>query len=160
MYRFLFVLLALATVFTSSPAGPAGAQTPVTLTLKRDMKFGDWAPDPNFSGTIVIGASADSATSTGGVTSFGGTVRRARFQIDGEPKTYVFVTLPSSITIRKGTSGNTMTVDSFTIDEPNPIYLGKNGRKTINIGATLRVGANQAPGNYNDDNQFTVFVDY
>ena len=94
------------------------------------------------------------------MTSFGGTVRRARFQIDGEPKTYVFVTLPSSITIRKGTSGNTMTVDSFTIDEPNPIYLGKNGRKTINIGATLRVGANQAPGNYNDDNQFTVFVDY
>lgn len=160
MNRFLIIILALATAFTASPAGRAGAQTPVTLTLKRDMKFGEWAPDPNFSGTIIIGASADSATSTGGVTSFGGQIRRARFQIDGESKTYVFVTLPSSITIRKGTTGNTMTVDSFTIDEPNPIYLGKNGRKTINIGATLRIGANQSPGAYESDNLFTVFVDY
>ncbi len=160
MNRFLIILTALAIAFTTTPAGPAGAQTPITITQKRHMKFGEWASDPNTSGTVVLSPNADSTSSTGGLTSFGGTVRRARFQIVGEKKAYVFVTLPSSITIRKGTSGHTMTVDSFTMDQTNPIYLGNNGRKTINIGATLRIGADQRRGNYNDDNTFTVFADY
>lgn len=160
MNRYLFTLIALAMAFTVSPVGPADAQTPLTIEQKRDMKFGDWAPDPHFSGTVTIPASADSASSTGGMTSFGGQIRRARFEINGEKKAYVFVTLPSSITISKGTTGNTMVVDSFTMDQQNPIYLGNNGRKVINIGATLRFDANQTQGNYNDNNSFTVFADY
>ncbi len=108
----------------------------------------------------MLSPTTDSVTVTGPLINFGGTVRRARIRITGEPRAEVIVTLPTSITIRRGTSGNVMTVDSFTMDRTNPVKLNRNGIRTINIGATLRVGPGQRRGNYNDDNAFTVNVDY
>lgn len=127
---------------------------------KRDMKFGEFAASIDGGGTVVLNANADSVTWTGAIIPFGGTVRRARFQIVGQPKGYVIVTLPSSITIRKGTSNHYMTVDNFTMDKSNPVRLNNSGTKTINIGATLHIGTDQRKGNYNDDNSFTYVVNY
>ena len=135
------------------------AQEP-TITQKRDMKFGSYAADPNGTGTVVISPNADTVSTTGGIVSFRGTIRRARFQITGDSKADVFIVLPSSITIRKGTSSNFMTVSNFTMDQSNPIRLSKSGRRTINIGATMTVNAAQKKGNYNDDNVFTVSAFY
>lgn len=142
--------------------GPTTATTKVEITLipKRDMKFGEFAASIDGGGTVVLNANADSVTWSGAITPFGGTVRRARFKIEGQPKQYVIVTLPSSITIRKGTSNHYMTVDNFTMDKTNPVRLNKSGTKTINIGATLHIGTNQRKGNYNDDNSFTYVVNY
>jgi hypothetical protein len=156
--RFLFGLLAFVAVLAA--ADISGAQTPLEVIQKRDMKFGNWASDKDAPGTVTISPNADSASFTGAVVAFGGTIKRARFQITGEPKAYVWVTLPSSITIHKGTSGRTMTVDSFTMDKTNPIRLNNSGNRTINIGATLHVDANQRKGNYNDDNEFFVSAVY
>ena len=156
----LACVLSALTVTLFSPSVEAQQQTPIQTTKKRDMKFGMWASSLDGPGTVVISPDADAAVGTGQVFSFGGTVRRARFLIVGQPKAYVFVTLPSSITIARGTSGHVMTVDSFTMDQTNPVRLNKYGKRTINIGATLHVDTNQRKGNYNDANVFTIFVDY
>lgn len=160
--RRTIVLLALAALLSGLCFPPASAQSPAPLQLiqKRNIKFGTYATDIAAPGTVVLSPNADSTTTTGAVYDFGGTVKRARFQIIGEPRAYVVVTLPNSITIRKGTSSHTMVVDSFTIDKSNPIRLNKSGKKTINIGATLHVSTNQRKGNYTKENEFVVYVDY
>jgi len=141
---------------------PEVATTQVALTLvpKRDMKFGTFAASVDGGGTVVLTASADAVSWSGAITNFGGTVRRARFQIVGEPKAYVIVSLPSSITIRKGTSNNYLTIDNFTMDQTNPVKLTNQGKRTINIGATLHISTDQKQGNYNDENTFTYTVEY
>ncbi len=139
---------------------PVKTQVAITLVPKRTMKFGSYAAGETASGTVTLSPTSDTPSISGPLISFGGTTRRARFQIIGEPKAYVIVTLPSSITIEKGSSGHTMTVDNFTMDQTNPVKLNNSGKKTINIGATLHVGAAQKKGNYNDNNTFTYDVDY
>lgn len=135
------------------------AQEP-TIDNKRGFKFASWAADPNATGTVIISPNADTTTSTGGLISFGGTVRRARFQIIGDSKAYVFIVLPSSFTIRKGTTNNFMTVSNITMDRANPIRLSNAGKRTINLGATLTISSGQTKGNYNDENEFTVSAFY
>lgn len=147
-------------VMTLGYAGNASAANEPEIIQKRDMKFGEWASDINFPGTVVLSPDADNATGSGGAFSFGGTIRRARFQIIGKKNRDVFITLPSSITIQKGATGNAMTIDNFTMDKSNPITLNNQGKRTINIGATLHISVNQKKGNYNDDNIFTIYADY
>ncbi|MBO6946592.1 MAG: DUF4402 domain-containing protein [Rhodospirillales bacterium] len=158
--RTLAQTLCLAVALCLFAPAPATTQVAITLVPKRDMKFGEFAASVDGGGTVVLNAAADSVTWSGAITPFGGTVRRARFQIIGEPKAYVIVTLPSSITIRKGTSSHYMTVNNFTMDKTNPVRLNNAGKKTINIGATLTIGTDQRQGNYNDDNSFTYVVNY
>ena len=155
-----FIVILFFALVTLGYAENAFAANEPEIIQKRDMKFGEWASDINFSGTVVLSPDADTATGSGGAFSFGGTVKRARFQIVGKKNTDVFITLPSSITIRKGSSGNVMTIDNFTMDKTNPIRLNNQGKRTINIGGTLHISVNQKKGNYNDDNIFTVYADY
>ncbi|WNK01093.1 DUF4402 domain-containing protein [Thalassospiraceae bacterium LMO-JJ14] len=150
----------LAVAFCVFAPGPATTQVAITLVPKRNMKFGEFAASIDGGGTVVLSPDADSVSWSGAITNFGGTVKRARFQIVGEPKAYVIVSLPSSITIRKGTSNNYMTIDNFTMDKTNPVKLSKDGKKTINIGATLHISTDQTKGNYNDENTFTYIVEY
>lgn len=155
-------LCALYTALIVSIFIPGTASTQVALTLdpKRDMKFGTFAADLAGGGTVVLSPDADSVSFSGPITNFGGTVTRARFQIIGEPKAYVIISLPSSITIRKGTSNNYMTINNFTMDQSNPVKLNNQGKKTINIGATLHITTDQKQGNYNDENSFSYTVEY
>lgn len=150
----------LAAVFLIFVPGAVKPQVAITLELKRDMKFGEFAASIDGGGTIVLSPNDDTVSWSGPVTNFGGTVRRARFQITGEPKAYVIISLPSSITIRKGTSDNYMTIDNFTMDQTNPVKLSNQGKKTVNIGATLHIVTDQKQGNYNDENFFTYTVEY
>ena len=53
-----------------------------------------------------------------------------------------------------------MTVDNFTMDQTNPVRLNNQGKKTINIGATLHITTDQKQGNYNDENAFMYTVNY
>ncbi|MEQ8322120.1 MAG: DUF4402 domain-containing protein [Rhodospirillales bacterium] len=151
------VLVAMLCTVTSAPAT---TQVAITLELKRDMKFGEFAASIDGGGTVILSPDSDTVSFSGSITNFGGTVRRARFLITGEPRAYVIITLPSSITIRKGTSNNYLTIDNFTMDQTNPVRLSNQGKKTINIGATLHIGTDQSKGNYNDENTFTYVVEY
>lgn len=150
-------LVLVFAVFTPEPVKP---QVAISLVIKRTMKFGSYAAGESSTGTVIMPPTVDVPIVSGSLVDFGGTSRRARFQIIGEPQAYVIITLPSSITIEKGTSGKTMTVDNFTMNQTNPVKLSNQGKKTVNVGATLHVGTDQKKGNYNDQNSFTYDVDY
>lgn len=160
---FVFVLLFAATLpphEAFSKKGGGGNITPVSISQRRDMQFGNFASSVTGSGTVVLSPHADTATASAALTSFGGTIRRAQFRITGQANWPVFVYLPSSITIRDRRSGRTMVVDTFTMNVQNPVVLDNRGRATIYIGATLRVGTGQTAGDYNRNNDFTVSAGY
>lgn len=150
------LVLAFA-VFTPVSVKP---QVAITLVHKKTMKFGSYAAGETTSGTVTMPATSDTPIVSGALVDFNTTSRRTKIQIFGEPKAFVILTLPSSITIEKGSSGFTMTVDNFTQSLPNPIKIGNAGKKTVYIGATLHIGTAQKKGNYNDNNSYTYDVDY
>jgi len=158
--RWLMAITAAALFSTLTPQ-PATTQAAITLEVRREMNFGEFAASVDGPGTVVLSPNGDTVSASGPVILFSSKdVQRARIKIVGEKKTYVIVSLPSSITIKNSSSNQTMTVSNFTMDQSNPVYLGKNGQKTINIGATLTIGTNQQAGDYNTNNSFTFVVEY
>jgi hypothetical protein len=53
-----------------------------------------------------------------------------------------------------------MTVDNFTSTPTTSGTLSAAGAQTIDVGATLNVGANQAAGTYVSGTPFSVTVNY
>jgi hypothetical protein len=148
----LIAICVLAT-FASSPAE---AQTPLTLTWKTKMKFGTVASDLSASGTVVIDASANSRSVIGGVFDMGGTWKRGKFQLIGEPKAKVIVTIPSSIVLQNNSGAFSITVTDIHMNKTNPITLSKQGKKNVFVGGTLQVTVNQKAKTYNDIGTFTI----
>jgi len=154
---FLSSIRATIVLFLLS-APEAAAQAPLVLEWKTDLKFGTIASDIAGGGTVVVPTTSDTRSITGLLTDFGGTVKRGKFKITGEPRAWVVITMPSTIVIQKGTSSNTMTIDNLTLDA-NPVKLNKNGIKTVFFGGTLNVGTNQKKGNYKND-ALVINVEY
>lgn len=158
LWQFAICAVTLFSVFLPTPAT---TQAAITLEVRREMNFGEFAASVDGPGTVVLSPSGDTVSASGPVILFSSKdVQRARIKIVGQKKTYVIVSLPSSITIKNSTSNQTMTVSNFTMDVSNPVYLGNNGQKIINIGATLSIGNNQQAGSYTTNNSFTFVVDY
>ncbi|MBO6946590.1 MAG: DUF4402 domain-containing protein [Rhodospirillales bacterium] len=150
-----------ATLLSTFIPTPATTQAAVSLDVRREMHFGEFAASVDGSGTVVLSPNGDTVSASGPVILFSSKdVQRARIKIVGDKKTYVIVSLPSSITIKSSASNQTMTVSNFTMDVSNPVYLGNNGQKIINIGATLTIGTNQQAGSYTTNNSFTFVVEY
>jgi len=137
----------------------AVAQAPLVLEWKTNLKFGTFASDTAGGGSVIVSPSANTRTITGLLTDFGGTVKRGKFKITGEPQTWVVISMPSTIVIQKGTSAHTMTIDNLTLSTSNPVKLNKNGIKNIFFGGTLTVGTNQKKGTYKND-AFVINVEY
>jgi len=141
-------MVAAVGLLATAPSPLAQTPTPITIVIKRSIKFEDFASDLDIPGTVVVDPDGNK-TVTGGVVDFGGNHRAGRFQILGEPKAFVIVTMPSSVTMTKNSNPTfTMTMDNFTIEFTNPIKLNNSGKKTVDWGATLNVGADQKKGNY------------
>lgn len=153
-------IVALALVFAVFTPESVKTQTPITFDRLQTLKFGKYAAGETTSGTVVMPSNSNNPIISGSLVDFGGTSRRGRIRINGDANATVVITLPSSITIEKGSSGNTMTVDNFTMNVSNVTNLSGQGKKTVRIGATLHIGTTQTKGNYNDNNSFTVDVDY
>ena len=132
--------------------------TPITISKTVDMNFGNVAVSGT-GGTVVL-TPGGTRSLTGGVTLpvVGGTITAASFTVTGST-TYTFsISLPGSpITITSGL--NTMTVGTF-ISDPTPTGTLSGGTATVNVGATLNVGASQAAGTYVSGTPFTVTVNY
>jgi len=150
----------LALVFAVFTPQTVKTQTPITFDRILTLKFGKYAAGEFSTGTVTMPSNSNNPIISGSLVDFGGTSRRGRIRINGDPGATVVITLPSSITIEKGTSGNTMVVDNFTMNVSNVTNLSGQGRKTVRIGATLHIGTAQTKGNYNDSNSYTVDVDY
>lgn len=132
--------------------GQAQAQA-VNIDERRTMIFGKVATS-NIPGTVVITPSGGKSV-TGGVINLGKNHREAEFRITGPDNALVVVTLPTSATVTGG--GGTGTLTNFTMNVPNPIDLGRRGRATISVGATLNLGTNMPGADYTGS--YVVYVD-
>ncbi len=153
----------------SNSATAADIVQPLTLIRTRDLEFGSLIAGPT-AGTATVSI-AGVRTVTGGTVAAGGTPHTAEFSGQGRPNEQFAITFgaPSILVTRSGGT-ETMQVDTFTIGS-SPAgglnQLGNSGRWRITsasgvftfpVGATLRVGANQAAGTY--VGAFSVTIDY
>lgn len=122
-----------------------------------ELEFGSLLAGPAL-GTVVV-APDGARTSTGGVTLSGGLVQPARFAGRGTFNQIVAVSISAnSYTLTRAGGGGTMTLDTLVIGSTPTAVLGPTpqtfrissptGIFNFPVGGTLRVGANQAPGDY------------
>jgi hypothetical protein len=144
------VLVGMATAsFAQTTATTNAAATIVgtlTLTKTGDLQFGNLS-SPAGASTVTIAADAGSTTTpAGGIALLGGVARTAAtYHVTGTATATYAITVPASIAL------GTMTVDNFVTS-----YAGSSNIGTIQgsatddfiVGATLNVGAGQAPGVY------------
>ncbi len=146
------VLLPLAAGASAAPVTKSSNGTvtllgPLTILKRGDLDFGTLAVTTG--GTAVIDPLSGARTATGGVIPAGTSFHPATFTGTGNRNSVVNIRLPNKPTIVTRAGGTeTMSVSNWTLD-------GKTNRKVplsqtfdFAVGATLTVGANQAPGTY------------
>ena len=160
----LFAAIVLVSGFTTVSAqvtaiatGSATIITPIAISKTTDMNFGNVAVSAT-AGTVVL-TPASTRSLTGGVTlpAVTGTVTAAAFAVTGLGSSTYSITLPTTYTITSG--GNNMIVNAFT-STPSGTGALTSGAQTVQVGATLNVGATQAAGTYTNGTGFNVTVNY
>lgn len=136
----------------------------LTVVRRQDLWFGTIAPSLTEAGTVKVnrGRNYDSVCEPT-LTCFA-PGNRARFTITGEPRALVNIDVQDSITIY-GPGDASMLVDTFVGagSANNTQWRGWqrlrwSGISRFNVGATLHVNPNQAPGRYTG--HFTITVSY
>lgn len=101
------------------------------------------------AGTAVINPDTDTMTTTGGVAMLGGLAYAAQFEGVSPAKGVVIIRIPNKpIAVTRIDGTETMTVDSWTLSGNSRRTVASQEPFAFKVGATLRVGANQAEGLY------------
>jgi hypothetical protein len=152
-----------ATTFGQAEATATAAATivgPIGISNTANMNFGNVAVSATLAGTVLMDPDG-TRTPGGGCTlpATTGTVSGAAFLVTGVTGYGFSITLPAAATTLSDGAGHNMTVDAWT---SNPSGTGSivAGGTTLQVGATLNVGAGQTPGLYNSTAPFTVTVNY
>ena len=154
-----------ATAVSADGDATAYVIKPLSLAKSTTLNFGKFAAGTT-GGTVVI-STANARSFTGDVQDLAGDSTNAvgTFTLGGEEGAAVTISLPAEAATLTHTTDNTktMTVSSFVakIDsaaDSTSGTIGAGGNSTITVGATLNVGAGQAPGTY--DGTCPVSVDY
>lgn len=165
----LFVLAVVVLGFSATSFGQSSATasasgtivTPIAIAKTVDMNFGNIAVQTSTGGTVVL-TPAGVRSATAGVTAsatMGGTITAASFDVTGQGNYTYSITLPSTHTVKRNSGTETMTVGTFT-STPSATGTLSSGAQTLNVGATLTVGAGQVAGTYTSETPFTVTVNY
>jgi Domain of unknown function (DUF4402) len=176
--RVFCVLLGCALLGLASPAyakekvtvvGSAQATVVDRLGIvkNRDLNFGRIIPGAT-AGTVVL-SPAGVRSATGGARLATGPSSTASFSGFGSNNQTITLAIASATsTLTRAGGGGSMTMDTFTVGSTptaiistTPLGFRVNsptGIFTFPVGATLRVGANQAPGTYTGT--FTVIISY
>jgi Domain of unknown function (DUF4402) len=174
MRRFAFSSVAVSVLLAAS--APARAETEAgtaeAVVIKKlgfvqvdDLEFGKLFAGTT-AGTVVVSPSGV-RTTTGGVTVAGGLVQPATFVGYGSFNQFVTISIDANTQIMTRVGGTqTMQFDTFVIGStpsapittaPRTFRIGSaTGIFRFPIGATLRVAANQVPGNYVGDFRITL----
>jgi hypothetical protein len=141
---------------TQSATANATIITPIAIAHVADLNFGNIVAGTGI-GTVIVDTEGD-RTKTGDVilpTATPGTVNAAKFTVTGLQDATYAITLPGSIDISASEEGPTMEVNNFT-SNPDGAGTLTGGTQTLSVGATLKVGAGQAAGNYTGTFNVTV----
>lgn len=129
---------------------------PLTITETTALNFGSVVP-ASTAATLQLTPAGD-LTTTGGAVAVGGH-SAGLLTITGDTDAPVSITHAASTTLTG--PGDAITVDNFTLAAgigglagTTLTLSGTDG--TLNVGATLNLNADQAPGSYNGTLAFTV----
>lgn len=130
---------------TANSTATVNIVTPIAITNTQGLSFGDVLAGTSASSIVL--STAGNRTVGSGDASLGATAgSAAAFDVTGQASTAYTVNLPATaVTLTSG--ANSMTVGTFTGNGTGVLSAG--GSETINVGATLNVGASQAAGVYN-----------
>jgi len=147
-----------ATVARGQTCNPSGDPR-IAIAATAQLQFGQLIATAS-AGTAVIDPATGGRTVTGGVVAAGGVFSTGDFSVllcgSAGPKRFD-VLLPSGAVTLTGPGGNTMTVDTWTVDPgPSNVVGTTSVARTISVGGTLHVGANQAAGTYTGTYSVTV----
>lgn len=139
---------------------------PLSFFKVDDLHFGDVIPSTTTAGTVRLFPNG-SRTATGGIILVGNSHQPARFAGLGTRNQQVAISLTSNSIFING-PGAPMRVRLFEIGSTPTVILSTtplrfrigstNGNFNFPVGATLDVGANQAPGDYSGT--FTINLNY
>ena len=146
---------------TASADAGAIVIAPLTITKAGDLNFGNVVAS-NAAGTVVL-IPGGTRTANAGATfsaAFPGTITAAKFDLTGEGVYTYAITLPATATLTSGS--DTVIVNTFTVGAgvagsvTGTVGTLAAGVGNLNVGATLNVVADQAPGTYEGDFPVTV----
>lgn len=157
---------------TTNAGGQVVVVTPLSLVKVRDMDFARIGPRPT-AGTVVLNPATEACAPTGGLVTSG---QCSPAEFVGMGARRMMVRFQVTPTINLTGPGQAMVLDTMVVDtSPDLTFVGGNGNGlgagnrryriesnsgifAIQVGGTLRVNANQAPGRYTGT--LTVTVQY
>ena len=150
--RNLFTLLVLALAVVPAASAQTGAGTAtaqildtIQVTSGADLDVGDIVPK-QVAGTVTVSSGGAVTANDAFVINPGSP---ATWSVSGLAGESYSITLPTSVTLLfGGTSNPNMIVNSFEHNAGVAPALDASGNDTFNVGATLNVNPNQAPGTY------------
>lgn len=147
---------ALCCVFLMLLPATALAQEARGIEVRRlqPLEFGQFTNDG--AGTVTVDPRSGSCRASGGITMIRANCSFATIEIRGEPDSDVLVELQPEATMQNNERGGEMTLRDFTMNFDNPIHLGADGRRVIQVGATLASRGKTPVGGFNADFAITV----
>ncbi|HOV35238.1 MAG TPA: DUF4402 domain-containing protein [Dysgonamonadaceae bacterium] len=132
----------------------------ISIDKVKDLQFGKIIAAPT-AGQVAIQLDGTRTIAAGNVVLFnqGSDHQAASFKTMGTPGAGYSLVLPAdgSVSLTRTGGTETMTIEGF-VHSANGTLDASTGEETFNVGATLNVGANQAPGQYTGT--FTVTAAY
>jgi spore coat protein U-like protein len=146
---------------TSEPANAtATIVKAISIDKVTDLQFGKIIAAPT-AGQVAIQTDGSRTIASGNVVLFnqGSDEQAASFKTIGSPGAAYYLVLPAdgSVSLTGPTGSDPMTIEGFVHSATGTLDAAT-GEETFNVGATLNVGANQAPGQYTGT--FTVTAAY
>lgn len=142
-------------------ATSANVITPIAIEGVNPLGFGDIIGTTG-GGTVTVSPAGARSSSVSDLIISGDTqlVSAASFTVTGEAEYTYGITLPAGFDVSNSdTTPATMGVGTF-VSSPDATGTLTSGTETVTVGATLTVGANQAPGTYTSAEGMTLAVQY
>lgn len=133
--------------------------TPISIEKKVDLNFGNIVANST-GGTVAIATDNTPTYNKVSAPSIPGTRTAASFEVKGFAGVTYAIQLPTTITLTRDGGKETMTVNNFVSNPNGTGLLSASGSQTVNVGATLNVGANQLAGTYKNTTDLKVTVNY
>lgn len=148
----------LLAAVTANSTGEMVVLRPLTLVKTADLDFGSLISSPA-AGTATVDALTGTVTTAGGVLPAPGATSAAQFAGARSLRGPVIIRIPTEpILVTRSGGTETMVVSDWTLDGHKTRVVGANEAFEFNVGGTLYVEANQAPGTY--VGSFAVTVNY
>lgn len=134
----------------------AAIVTPLSLVKTGDLRFGSIIPGAA-QGTVIINPTSGARSNTGPLTLVGNNFGPATFLGLADRNRVILLTRGPLPTLTRAGGGATMSMTNMTTQR-NGFNTPGGQILNINIGGTLRVGANQMPGTYTGT--FSITINY